>query len=288
MQYRPIVLIARTVAEMATRDANHLSAGVAYYAIFALFPTLLGVMVISDLLLESMEVRVREAFLRFIIGNLPGSDTFIRININQIVEQRNALVAVSIVGLLWSSGAIFEAINRVVNRAWGIYHSRPFHISRLLHLISLVIFGLLFILWFVISYVLQILHERDLGIPGQQIFLASGRLHFALNLSSWMITLAIFLIIYRYLPNCRVYWRHVWPGALLAAVLLESAKSVFTWYLSYSNYTQLYGTIAASIAFLLWVYLSALILTLGAEVCYQYQRVYYPRDVRKDPSPWDM
>ncbi len=271
LQYRPVIMAVRIFQEMRTRDANHLAAGVAYYAIFALFPFVLGVMVISDLFTSDV---LQKAFLEFVIGNLPGSAAFIESNIVQLVEQREALVVISMVGMLWSSGSIFEAINRVVNRAWNIHRAKPFHISRLRHILALLIFGLLFFFSVAISSGLQIVQEQDLGIPG------GGRV--ALQLTSWMVTGITFLIIYRFVPNCRVYWRHVWLGTVVAATLFELGKVAFTWYLlNYGNYNQVYGSIASTIVFLFWVYLAALILSLGAEICSQYQKVYYPGDVEK-------
>lgn len=270
-QHRPVIMAVRIFQEMRTRDANHLAAGVAYYAIFALFPFVLGVMVISDLFASDV---LQKAFLEFVIGNLPGSAAFIESNIVQLVEQREALVIISMVGMLWSSGSIFEAINRVVNRAWGIHYAKPFHISRLRHILALLIFGLLFFFSVAISSGLQIVQEQDLEIPG------GGRV--VLQLTSWLVTGITFLIIYRFVPNCRVYWRHVWLGTVVAATLFELGKVAFTWYLlNYGNYNQVYGSIASTIVFLFWVYLAALILSLGAEICSQYQKVYHPGDVEK-------
>ena len=275
LHYRPVIMLICIAREMLTRDANHLAAGVAYYAIFALFPCILGVMVLSDILFDS-EV-LQKAFLEFIIGNLPGSAGFIQNNLEEIVRARSALAIISLLGLLWASGAFFEAITRVVNRAWNIQRSRPFHISRFRHLVSLALFGLLLMASVVVSSTLEILQTQDLGIPGQRIFLDPGMGKLMLQLTSWLVTFIIFLVIYRFVPNCRVYWREVWMGAAVATALLESAKVIFTWYLSnYANYNQLYGSLASVIVFLFWVYVAAIILILGAEICSQYQNIYRP------------
>lgn len=72
-------------------------------------------------------------------------------------------------------------------------------------------------------------------------------------------------------------------GAAVATALLESAKVIFTWYLSnYANYNQLYGSLASVIVFLFWVYVAAIILILGAEICSQYQNIYRPVE-REEP-----
>ena len=177
----------------------------------------------------------------------------------------------------------------MVNRAWGIHRARPFHISRLRHLISLAFFGILLMTFVAGSSTLEILQRQDLGIPGQRIFLEAGMGQLLLQLTSWLVTFIIFIVIYRFVPNCRVFWRHIWLGAAVATVLLETAKIAFTWYLTnYANYNQLYGSLASAIVFLFWVYVAALILILGAEICSQYQNIYRPEDKDDHPQAWTL
>ena len=284
LKNRPVLMTTMALREMVTRDANHMAAGVAYYVLFALFPFVLSVWVISDLF-DGAEV-LQKSFLEFLLGNLPGSAEFIKLNINQIITPQRELLTLAVVGLVWSSGSIYGAITRVVNRAWGIYHVQPFLIYRLRHLLGLVAFSVLFFSWMIVSYTLQILQESSW--PGPDSLMQSGLIKLALPATSWLVTLLIFLMIYRYAPNCRVYWRHVWLGALVSTVLLEVGKAVFTWYLlNYANYDQVYGHIASVIVFVFWVYLAALILTLGAEICSLHQLLYYPDDVDEKTPVWD-
>ena len=151
------------------------------------------------------------------------------------------------------------------------------------------IFGLLFVFSAAVSSSLQLLQERDLGLPGQKVFLQPGVGKLVLQFTAWTISGVTFLIVYRFIPYCRVYWRHIWLGTLTAAVLFESGKMLFTWYLLNSaDYDQVYGSIASVIVFLFWVYLSSLILTLGAEICSQFQTLYYPVDVSEKHGGWDI
>jgi YihY family inner membrane protein len=75
-----------------------------------------------------------------------------------------------------------------------------------------------------------------------------------------------FMLLYRTTPRTRVTWGDVWLGGLVAALIWEAGKQIFTWYLSnIATYNVIYGSVGAVIAFLLWCYLSAQILLLGAE-----------------------
>jgi len=102
--------------------------------------------------------------------------------------------------------------------------------------------------------------------------------HFSANVAlralPWGLDLILFLLIYRYVPNCKTYWRYIWPGALVAAVLFEVAKGLFIWYLdNLASYRQVYGPLTSVMILLLWTYLSSLILILGAEISSEYGRM---------------
>lgn len=274
-QRRPVLLAGRVIREMASRDANHLAAGVAYYAFFSLFPFVLGFLAIGGMVLNSESLYLR--FLDFIAESLPGSAEFITRNVEQIVRLRSALGIIAVVALLWSASAVFGAINRVINRAWHIYQDSPFYVAKPAQLLMLLLVGCLFLLYATVTSAIEILMERDLGLPGQRVFLELGLGGIALRAVPWAISLSIFLLLYRYVPRCRTYWRYTWPGALCATVLFELGKELFTWYLgSIANYSQVYGSLASVMILLFWIYLSALILILGAEICHETQRMYGP------------
>jgi membrane protein len=136
--------------------------------------------------------------------------------------------------------------------------------------------GSLFLLSTAASSFIQLLDNVRLGAPDQEPLLDLGLSYFALYLVPGAITLVIFFLVYRFVPNRRMHWRYVWPGALVATVLFESAKGLFIWYLeNFATHDLVYGSLTSVIVLLLWAYVSSLILILGAEVSYEYARIYY-------------
>ncbi len=79
-----VTLVLRVSREMMRDDVTHLAAGVSYFAIFSLFPILLGFMVVGGIVLDS-EV-ARQEFLQYISGNHPGSEKFLA-TVVPVVEQ---------------------------------------------------------------------------------------------------------------------------------------------------------------------------------------------------------
>ena len=85
---------------------------------------------------------------------------------------------------------------------------------------------------------------------------------------------AIFITIYKVLPNTKTQWRYIWLGALVAGVLFEGSKNLFLWYLDhFARYDQVYGNIASVVVLMVWAYISAFILIVGAEVASEYGRL---------------
>ncbi len=276
VQSKPVQLAWRVIQEMRNDDATHLAAGVAYYAIFSLFPLILGFLAISGVFLES--AGLQRKFLSFVTDNLPGSETFVLGHIEGLVRFRGALGIGALLGLFWAASAVFGAISRAVNRAWDIQQDRPFYIAKPRQLGMALGVGLLFLLSLSASSAIQLLISWDLGIPGQVLFLDAGFGQVAWRAIPWLMTFAIFLMIYRFLPNCKTYWRYVWLGAAIAAALFEVGKNLFVWYLAaYANYEQVYGPLASVMIFLLWAYASSLILILGAEISSEYERIHHPQ-----------
>jgi membrane protein len=92
----------------------------------------------------------------------------------------------------------------------------------------------------------------------------------ATTIGSWVFSGLTFLIIYRFLPNARLPLRTLLTGSLTGLLLFEAIKSAFFWYLrTLASYPQVYGPLVGVVVFMLWVYLAALVLLIGAEVMIQ-------------------
>ena len=88
-----------------------------------------------------------------------------------------------------------------------------------------------------------------------------------------------FMFLYLIVPNCPVRFLHAFYGGLIAAILFESAKGAFGYYLShYNTYQLLYGAFASVPIFFAWIYWVWLITLLGAEICYAFS-VHHQRRI---------
>jgi membrane protein len=274
---RLALLAWRVGMGMKRDDATYLAAGVAFFTIFSIFPLILGLLAIVGLVLHSEESQQR--FLQFVANNLPGSVEFVANNLERVVRLRGILGIGAIIGLVWVGRLVFAAMTRAINRAWGIRKDRPFYIAIPRQMAMTMILGGLLLLSTAGTSFIQLLSSERFLAGEREPLLDLGLSALALYLIPWAITLLVFLLIYRYVPNRRMHWRYVWPGAVTAAVFFETGKLLFWWYLeNIAIYDQVYGPLTSVVVLMIWAYLSAWVLILGAEISYEYERIFYPQD----------
>ncbi len=262
-----ISFIIRVVDKMAKHDAGDLAASIAYYAFLSMFPLLLGMIALLGLFLPS-EV-VRQNIFNFTTTYFPGSDQFIARNLDMIIASRGALGIISIVGLFWTGSAIFGTFGRVINRAWDIYAQRAFFIRKPRELLLALGTGVLFIISTAATAFPAFIPVIDLPALETLVVITSRLIGFAL-------LFIVITLLYKFMPNIKTAWRYVWPGAVLATILLEVARSLFAIYLSnIARYDMVYGSLEAVIVFLIWVYISAFIFIIGAEFSSEYTRIRF-------------
>jgi membrane protein len=96
-----------------------------------------------------------------------------------------------------------------------------------------------------------------------------------------LLIMAVGLIFY-FIPNAKTRFRDVWVGAILTGVLWRLAFDGFSWYVGRGGLTLIHGSIATVVVFLLWVYVSSIILMYGVEFTAAYARL---RRKRPDEMP---
>jgi membrane protein len=89
---------------------------------------------------------------------------------------------------------------------------------------------------------------------------------------SFLITSAIFAMIYKFMPRAHVQWKDVWVGATVTSMLFSVGKFLISLYLGASGVASAYGAAGSLVVVLLWVYYSAQVFLMGAEFTWVYAR----------------
>ena len=197
----------------------------------------IGLVSLFSLVLEADAVE-REVF-GFFQTYLPGSDGILATNVEAVGNIRGLLGIISALGLLYSSSLLFGAITRAVNRAWDIPYDRPFYIEKPRHIIMTLSVAPLFVLSITATTALQFIGSEEIPVLERLAFLEHNGINTLARPLPFVFSLLIFLLIYKFAPYTRTYWRYVWPGALLAAFLFDVGKSAFVFYLeNYATYEK--------------------------------------------------
>ena len=266
----PIVqLIARTAEGAGKHDVGQRAAGVAYYSILSIFPLLLGLIAVFGFFLPS--VNLQDELLKFVGNNIPGATNIVKDNIAGIIKLRGVMSILSIVILFWGASALFSAISLAINRAWEIEKYRHFFIRKVSELGMVFGAGILFLISLGATTLVTLMRGVfNLPVTNMATVYVIG------SLIAFLSMFAVFLLLYKFIPNTKTNWKHIWPGALLAAVLFELARILFIFYLeNFANYQLIYGSITSIIVLFIWIYYSSFIMILGAEFTYQYSRMQH-------------
>ena len=252
-------LLVRTALAFDQDDGPLVARSLAYYALFAVFPAILALIVVASAVLESEEIQ--ESVMTLLSQYLPIAQDVVAANIEHLLGARETVGLIALLGLIWSASGVFSAIYRSVNRAWGIPKSKLVLSEKLYGLVMIFILGTFLLLTLIRTWRLSVLGWQPLVHP------ASDRLVSWLSIVvPLLLSVAIFILMYRTMPRTRVRWRDVWLGGLITGLIWEAGKQVFAWYVgNFASYSVIYGSVGAIIAFLLWCYLSGQLLLLGAE-----------------------
>ena len=251
----------QVIEGMGNDGASEVVGGISYYVILSLFPLLLGVISILGFFLPS--ATIQDQIFKFVETNLPTANDILRLNITGIIKIRGPLGIVSIVALFWSASAMFSAINRGVNRAWGLNVRHPF-IVRKAREVAMSLSACVF--FYIAVTVTAVLASFDTGggITGGFLFFLSGS----------SLVFFVFLMVYKTMPMTKTYWRYVWPGALFSTATFEMARIFLGVYLTkFSHIEMVYGSIASIIILLVFAQYVAFILIMGAEISSEYSRL---------------
>ena len=255
--------IARRTVQRALKDGVvDLASSIAFFAAFAIFPLLLAVIAGASLVLDSAQVA--EQLERWAREAFPASADLIRSTVEAVVRARGPMSIAALVGLLWSGSAGFGAITRAINRVVGS-EKRPYPLAKLRHMLMALASTVLLLISIGVSSTAALVTSKaswlqHLGLEGDTLTRFTGWA------TSFAIMFLVFALIYRWAPTIEVTWKMVWPGALLAAVMTEIGKWGFLVYLSrIADLEAVFGGLSSIMVLLLWLYVSAIALVIGAE-----------------------
>ena len=275
------VLVRETVREFGADQCPQLAAGISYYVLFSIFPLALLFLAISGLVLVNESLR--EDLVNSLFDALPLSEGEGREDLESAISGLSTGISVaglfSIGGLMWSASGMMGALRRALNQAWDTDYKRTFLHGKLLDFVMVLSLGILMSLSVGATIFLQVARRVSDDLSDALGPLGSGAtlsLEVVAVFVPLLLSFVTFMVLFKFVPSVKTRFRSIWPGALLAAVLFEGVKNGFAIYLQhFGDYDAVYGSLGTVVAFLFFVYVSANIMLLGAEVASEWPRVIH-------------
>ncbi len=239
-------------------DGFFLSAGLAFFFLVTLIPlVLIGVSMVGFVLSTR---QAEELVIGQLARNFPVYRRDIALTLLRIVETRRMSGALGMVTLVFFATPLFSASRLVLDRLIGVRADASFirHVfvdMGLVLLLCTLLFLATVVTWvyqWVLVFVLQ-----PVGMPSNWMSAASAALSLAF-------AVGLFYLAYRFVPHHRLRPRAAFAGAVAGALLWEMAKQLFRLYISRVGlYDQIYGTLGVLVAFVMFVYYSAIVFAFG-------------------------
>jgi membrane protein len=253
----------RAILGFLEHDALTYAGSMAYFGVLSLFQLLvLAVVVLSYALGEGA---AREFVIEQVVAGTPMDAETIAGVIDSTIESRGTMTIISFGFLLFGALGIFSALAKGISLAFESVPRRPFLQDKLIGLLLIGLAGVLTLVSFAIGIATGILQsaasEIAADVPGRETAVWLVGL-----LAPILLIFLAFWVLYRVVPNRKVGWGEVLPGAIVATVLWTVLRFGFTWYAtSVANYESAFGSLSAGITLIVFLYFASVVVLLGAE-----------------------
>lgn len=259
-------ILKRTFTEASADNLGLIAAGVAFYGFLALVP-LLGALVLTyGLIVDPADIVRHFAEISQLmpadVANLVGEqlEALISTSANKKGFGLLGALGLAIYGAMQGAGAIVTALNIVYEEpnsrgfVKGYLVNAAITLGAIVLAIALILAG-------------SLSHALDVLVTDLPAFVAA-----LIKVASWVVAAAVAIValaaLYRYGPSrANAKWRWLTPGSLFATLGILAASAGFAWYAgNFGNYNATYGSLGAVVVLLMWLYLSAYVLLIGAEL----------------------
>ena len=246
-------------AELSKDAVTDIAASVTYYGALALFPFLLFLVALASVVIQPSDA---ERLVQDLATVAPGAVTqILGERIRQLGQEQNAtLVGFGALGAIWAASGGIMALMRALNIAYDVKEGRPFWKVRGIAILMTLVAGVLALVAGLVAVATAPLADR-LGGP---LGLAIGWLRLPL---AGLVMMFVWALLYYVLPDVEQRFKFITPGSAAGVVVWVLASWGFSKYVAnFGSYDKTYGALGGVVVLFLWMWISSLVLLVGAEV----------------------
>ncbi|MEW9500745.1 YihY/virulence factor BrkB family protein [Jeotgalibacillus marinus] len=255
--------VKEVIRRFTKSDTLGLSAQLAYFFLLSLFPLLIFALALIPYLPIT-----QQGMLNFFSEFAPGEImSVIESTITEVNTGDNTgILSIGLLGTLWSASYGMNALMKSFNQAYEVEETRSFIVARGMAIVWTI--GMIGV--FIIALLLPIFghHIGDIAFSA---FGLSDQFLTIWNVLRFGVTPFVLIIVftglYAFVPNVKIRFVSVIPGAILATAGWLIISFLFAYYVGrFSNYASTYGSVGGIIVLMVWLYLSGIIMMIGAQV----------------------
>jgi len=252
-------------------DTNQ-AAAIAFYAILSFIPLFMLTLLAAGLMFGS-HPGIQERLVATIREFHPYFSGDILAQLGQIEKTKKVLGWLGIISLVWFSAMIFNSLETALDIIFRSKSKRNFILSKLLAIAMIPMGWTVAVASIAITSIAAFVARYPL--IAESGWLAVTLVHGILfrYIIPYLVMVAFFTFVYKIIPTGRVGLGGAFVGSALFSALMETAKHLFTWYVTnYTRYDVIYGSLQTVVILVIWVFYVALILLFCAELISSYQR----------------
>jgi len=187
--------------------------------------------------------------------------------INEVIEYRNIVGFIGVIGLFFAASGFLSSLRTVLNKIFGASEDLNFLLGYLRDFVTIIIVIFIFLIATVFLPLIDILRQAS-DQYGVFEFLQYGIFQkMFTSLLAVILIFALFSWLYKFVPTKKISKRGVRFGAIWAAILWEIAKQIFGFYIyNFATLGKIYGTYVIVVVIAFWIYYSAVVFIVGAEM----------------------
>ena len=276
----------RGVVGFYNSDDLTFASSIAYYALLSFFPFLLIVMsILGNVAADEGD---RAAVLNFVLRYFPRQFEFVTMQLDAMQRSGVALGIAGSILMIWAALGFFGAITSAVNHAWGVDKQPSYLKHKLVSFLMLVAASLLLLTALLLVSAMGVAQAHWFSAVLTRVRGLQALQSIVFEWATTLMLIGVVGLIFYFVPNAKVRFRDVWVGAVITGLLWRGAYEGFAWYVrDMSRFSSIHGSIGTVVAFLFWVYISAVILLYGVEFTAAYGRLRRrrPEQIPAAPSP---
>jgi YihY family inner membrane protein len=260
-------IVWEVIQAFGADKCSFLAAGLCYFVFFSIFPLLLLLVSVAGYFLTAEQAMQQAVQLTQQV--FPQQQTFLLEVLQGVMEHRDKASLFGVAALVWSAKNIFLSLGQALNIIWKVPTDRGPLLENVLAIGLSFSVGLIIFLTSVSYAILLALLNFRFPVLGLSPSEVPGIVFLIVNILPVTLVALVLGALYIVLPNRTMTVQQVLPGAIVASLLWEALRRVFGYYLEHmSRFDAVYGSISGIVGFLLWIFVSASVFLLGAEVAW--------------------